>query len=295
MAFPRKSILLFGLLASCTGEWVSSDRAVSCDVSDVLFGTARQVAAAPDAETLYILDRFGNVYAYGKNPARVCAFEPDRSAESDAKTPVSMAQDIDFAGTFLYYSDGISILRTGDGDFSCDVSSNAFAATPSHLYYAPSAGIQKVKIGSSGCTKTGTSFPAARVMAIDAESETVVTAETSGALSDPPERISAYDANGNILFRSALSSGDSSHSHFFCSASRIRIGATFIALLDAECGYLGIFDLSGGLLHKQKLSEWGIRNPVDMDLTGDDLYILTTSSAEPLRFLEFASFAFGEE
>lgn len=294
MAFPRKSIFLFGLLASCGGEWVSGDRAVSCDISEVLFGTASRIATAPDAGTLYVLDRFGNVYAYGKNRARVCAFEPDRSLESDAKMPVSMAKDIDFAGSSLYYSDGVSILRAGDGDFSCDVSPNAFAATPSHIYYAPSAGIQKVKIGSSGCTKTGTSFPAARVVAMDAEAETVVTAETSGAISDPPERISAYDANGNILFRSALS-GDFSNSHFFCEASRIRIGATFIALLDAECGILGIFDLSGGLLHRLELSEWGIRNPVDMDLSGDDLYLLTTSSAEPLRFLDFAAFAFGEE
>lgn len=293
----KSPAILFLLLMSCGGEWVSGNSStVSCDLSDILFGTPKRMVLSGDGDFLYVLDRFDDVYAYSRNRARTCAFEPLRTSENpDAKIPVNMASELAIAGSFLYYYDGISILRSGDADWECDVSLNAFAATPSYLYYAPSVGLQKVKMNSTGCVPTGTSFSATRVLAVDEKSSSIATAETSGALSDPPQRISVYDADGNVRFRAALASGDSENSLHFCSATRIRLGAAFLALLDAKCGYLGVFNLSGGLEHRLKLSEIGVRNPVDMDIVDDDLYILSSSSIEPLYFLDLASYAFGEE
>ncbi len=48
-------------------------------------------------------------------------------------------------------------------------------------------------------------------------------------------------------------------------------------------------------MHRLDLSEMGIRNAVDMDIARDDLFLLTSSSVYPLYFLDFSSFAFGEE
>ena len=168
------------------------------------------------------------------------------------------------------------------------------AITASYIYGAASAGIAKLKIGVDGCSKTGISFPASRVMALDARAGLVATVETSGALSDAPERFSLYDADGSLRGRSPLSP-DTANSHSFCSATRLRLGATFAVLLDSKCGYLGVFDLSGGLRYRQRLSDMGIRNAVDIDVLDDDLYILSSNRGVPLYFLDLASYAFGEE
>ncbi len=282
---------------SCGGEWTSgSGPKVACRFSDIPFSTAREISLSADGEALYVLDIYGSVYAFNRNGARVCAFEPARTPENpDARLPVTAAEKIEKVGSFLYYYDGISLLRADDAKWNCDVSLSGMALTTSYLYGAASAGIAKLKIGADGCSKTGTSFPAARVMALDARAGMVATVETSGALSDAPERLSIYDADGSLRVRTALALGDTANSLAFCSATRLRLGSAFAVLLDAKCGYLGVFDLSGGLLHRQKLSDMGVRNAVDIDVLDDDLYILTSSLVEPLYFLDLASYAFGEE
>jgi hypothetical protein len=132
-------------------------------------------------------------------------------------------------------------------------------------------------------------------MALDARSDLVVAVETSGALSDPPQRVAVYDADGGVQARAALAASDTSNSLHFCSATRVRLGAAFFALLDSKCGYLGVFNLSGGLEHRMDLSEIGARNAVDIDVIQDDLYILTSSTVNPILYLDLASYAFGEE
>ena len=97
------------------------------------------------------------------------------------------------------------------------------------------------------------------------------------------------------MTRAALAASDTNNSLHFCSATRVRFGATFFALLDAECGYLGVFNLSGGLQYRMDLTEIGVRNAVDIDIIQDDLYILTSSTVNPLIYLDLASYAFGEE
>lgn len=282
---------------ACGGEWTNGDGPkVSCRFSDVPFSTAREITLSADGEALYVLDIYGSVYAFNRNGARVCAFEPVRTPENpDARLPVTAAEKIQNVGSFLYYYDGISLLRYDDAKWNCDVSLSSMALSASYVYGAASAGISKLKIGAGGCSKTGTSFPAARVMALDARAGMVATVETSGALSDAPERFSLYDADGSLRARTALASGENANSLSFCSATRLRLGSAFAVLLDAKCGNLGVFDLSGGLLHRQKLSDMGVRNAVDIDVLGDDLYILTSSLVEPLYFLDLASYAFGEE
>ncbi len=299
MAYFSLCILcVLSLLASCGGEWTSGDSTkVSCRFSDVPFSSATRLSLSADGELLYVLDRHSNVYAFNRNAARVCAFEPARTPENpDARIPVRMAEEIESVGSFLYYYDGISLLRHDDGNWNCDVSLQAMALTVSDVYAAKSsAGIEKLKIGPGGCSKTGTSFSAARVMAMDARAGIVATVETSGALADAPERFSVYDADGTLRARTALASGDSANSLAFCSATRLRLGAAFAVLLDAKCGRLGVFDLSGGLTHRLALSDIGVRNAVDIDVSDDDLYILTSGIVEPLYFLDLASYAFGEE
>ncbi len=299
--FPLLRVLGFfcvlTVFLSCGGEWTSgSGPKISCRFSDVPFSSAKEVSLSADGEAIYVLDIYGSVYSFARNSARVCAFEPARTPENpDARLSVHSAEKIEKVGSFLYYYDGISILRDGDGEWTCDVSLSSMAITASYVYGAAStAGISKLKIGPEGCSKTGTSFAASRVMALDARAETVATVETSGALSDAPERFSVYDADGSLRARTALSS-DTASSLFFCSATRLRLGSAFVVLLDAKCGYLGVFDLSGGLLHRLSLFEAGIRNAVDIDVLGDDLYILASSLAVPLYFLDLASYAFGEE
>lgn len=284
-------------LFACGGEWVAEESSkVSCDISDVPFSTAQKISLSADGEKLYILDRYGHAYAYSRNEARTCAYELDRTPENpDGEIPVSMAENIEKVGSFLYYYDGISVLRYDDAEFSCDISLNAFALTPSFVYYAPSAGLGKNRITATGCVKTNVSFSAARVMTLDASADRIVTVETSGALSDPPQRLVIYDEEGNALARSALAADDVNNSLHFCSATRVRFGAAFVALLDVKCGNLGVFSLDGELMHRLDLSEMGIRNAVDMDIARDDLFLLTSSSVYPLYFLDFSSFAFGEE
>ncbi len=288
---------ILSALFSCGGEWTSGDGPkVSCRFSDIPFSAPKEISLSADGEALYVLDIYGSVYAFGRNAARVCAFEPARTSENpDARLPVTAAEKIEKVGSFLYYYDGISLLRNGDAKWNCDVSLSSMALSTSYIYGAASAGILKLKIGADGCSKTGTSFPAARVMALDARAGIVATVETSGALSDAPERFSIYDADGSLRVRTALASGDTANSLAFCSAARLRLGSTFAVLLDTKCGYLGVFDLSGGLLHRLKLSDMGVRNAVDIDLLDDDLYILTSSLVYPLYFLDLASYAFGEE
>ena len=289
-------LVAFSGLFSCGGEWTSGDGPkVSCRFSDVPFSAAREISLSADGETLYVLDNYGSVYAFDRNAARVCAFEPARTPENpDARLPVRMAEKIEKAGSFLYYYDGISLLRYDDAEWNCDVSLSGMAITASYIYGAASAGIAKLKIGVDGCSKTGISFPASRVMALDARAGLVATVETSGALSDAPERFSLYDADGSLRGRSPLSP-DTANSHSFCSATRLRLGATFAVLLDSKCGYLGVFDLSGGLRYRQRLSDMGVRNAVDIDVLDDDFYILSSNRGVPLYFLDLASYAFGEE
>lgn len=291
-------LLVFSsVLFSCGGEWTSgTGPKVACRFSDVPFSSAKEISLSADGEALYVLDIYGSVYAFDRNDARICAFEPARTPENpDARLPVRSAERIERVGSFLYYYDGISLLRDGDADWNCDASLSSMALTASWIYgAASSAGISKWKIDADGCSKAGTSFAASRVMALDVRSETVATVETSGALSDAPERFSVYGADGSLRARTALS-GDTASSLSFCSATRLRLGATFAVLLDAKCGYLGVFDLSGGLLHRLRLSDEGIRNAVDIDVLDDDLYVLTSSIAVPLYFLDLASYAFGEE
>lgn len=290
-------VLLCLCMVSCGGEWTAGDSStVNCSLSETPFSSAERLSLSADGESLYILDRFNDVYAYNRNDARVCAFELARTTEnSDAKVPTSMAQEIEKVGSWLYYYDGISVLRSHDEDWTCDVSLNAMALTASYIYYAPSSGLGKLKIQSTGCAKTGTSYSATRVMALDARSDLVVAVETSGALSDPPQRVSVYDADGGVQARAALAASDTSNSLHFCSATRVRLGAAFFALLDSKCGYLGVFNLSGGLEHRMDLSEIGARNAVDIDVIQDDLYILTSSTVNPILYLDLASYAFGEE
>lgn len=285
------------VLFSCGGEWTSgTGPKVSCRFSDVPFSSAKAISLSADGEALYVLDIYGSVYAFDRNDARVCAFEPARTPENpDARLPIHSAEKIERVGSFLYYHDGISLLRDDDGDWNCDVSLSSMALTASYIYgAASSAGITKLKIDADGCSKTGTSFAASRVMALDVRSETVATVETSGALSDAPERFSLYGSDGSLRARTALS-GDTASSLSFCSATRLRLGAAFAVLLDAKCGYLGVFDLSGGLLHRLRLSDMGIRNAMDIDVIDDDLYILASSLVVPLYLLDLASYAFGEE
>jgi hypothetical protein len=290
-------VLLCLCMVSCGGEWTAGDSStVNCSLSETPFSSAERLSLSADGESLYILDRFNDVYAYNRNDARVCAFELARTTEnSDAKVPTSMAQEIEKVGSWLYYYDGISVLRSHDEDWACDVSLNAMALTASYIYYAPSSGLGKLKIQSTGCAKTGTSYSATRVMALDARSDLVVAVETSGALSDPPQRVAVYDADGGVQARAALAASDTSKSLHFCSATRVRLGAAFFALLDSKCGYLGVFNLSGGLEHRMDLSEIGARNAVDIDVIQDDLYILTSSTVNPILYLDLASYAFGEE
>lgn len=299
MAYPSLDILcVLSVLVSCGGEWTAGDSPkVSCRFSDVPFATATRLSLSADGELLYVLDRHASVYAFNRNAARVCAFEPARTPENpDARIPVPMAEDIEKVGSFLYYYDGISLLRYDDGNWNCDVFFQAMALTTSDIYAAKSsAGIEKMKIGPGGCSKTGSSFSAARVMALDARAGIVAAVETSGSLADAPERFSVYDADGTLRTRTALASGNSSNSLAFCSATRLRLGAAFAVLLDAKCGRLGVFNLSGGLEHRLELSDLGIRNAVDIDVVDDDLYILTSGVVEPLYFLDLASYAFGEE
>lgn len=295
----RLLTLLFAACAlfSCGGEWTRGETSkVSCRFSEVPFSSAKSLSVSDDGETLYVLDRYGSVYAFARNGARVCGFEALRTQEnSDAKIPVSGAENIERVGSFLYYYDGISLLRYDSPDWTCDVSLAGMALTTSYAYVAStSAGIRKLKLLSSGCSKTETSFAASRVMALDARADEIAAVETSGALSDAPERFSLYDADGTLLTRTALSA-DTANSLHFCSATRLRLGASFAVLFDAKCGYLGVFNLSGGLEHRLKLSEIGIWNAVDVDIFADDLYILTSSVAVPLYFLDLASYAFSEE
>ena len=291
------SVLLCLCFISCGGEWIAGDSSkVSCNLSEVPFRSAQKISLSSDGETLYILDRYNDVYAYTRNDARTCAFELLRTSENpDGEIPVNMAQDIAKVGSWLYYYDGISVLRYDDEDWMCDVSLNAMALTASYIYYAPSAGLAQLKMNSTGCVKTGISYSATRVMALDVMSDWIVAVETSGALTDSPERVSIYDADGGVRTRAALAANDINNSLHFCSATRVRFGATFFALLDAACGYLGVFNLSGGLQYRMDLTEIGVRNAVDIDIIQDDLYILTSSTVNPLIYLDLASYAFGEE
>ncbi len=296
-SFRWNLILLCLLFISCGGEWTAGDSSeVNCDLSEVPFSTAQQLSLSSDGSSLYILDRFNRIYAYNRNGARVCAFELDRTPEnSDGKIPVSMAQEIEKVGSWLYYYDGISVMRYGDDDWMCDVSLNTLALTASYIYYAPSSGLGRLKIQPTGCVKTGVSYSATRVMALDAESDWIVAVETSGALSDAPQRVSVYSDDGSVRARAALAASDTSNSLHFCSATRVRLGSAFFALLDAKCGYLGVFNLSGGLQYRMDLAEIGARNAVDIDVVQDDLYILTSSTVNPVVYLDLASYAFGEE
>ncbi|MBP5247785.1 MAG: hypothetical protein J6Z31_08010 [Fibrobacter sp.] len=285
------------IFISCGGEWTAGDSVeVKCDLSEVPFSSAERLSLSADGESLYILDRYNKVYAYNRNGARVCAFELSRTPEnSDGRIPVSMAQEIEKVGSWLYYYDGISVMRYDDEDWACDVSLNAMALTTSYIYYAPSSGLGKLKIQSTGCAKTGTSYSATRVMALDAKSDWIVAVETSGALTDAPQRVSIYDEDGAVKARAALAASDTNNSLHFCSATRVRLGSTFFALLDTKCSYLGVFNLSGGLQYRMDLAEIGARNAVDIDVIQDDLYILTSSTVNPILYLDLASYAFGEE
>ena len=128
-----KPILLCLIFISCGGEWTAGDSAeVKCDLSEVPFSSAERLSLSADGESLYILDRYNKVYAYNRNGARVCAFELSRTPEnSDGRIPVSMAQEIEKVGSWLYYYDGISVMRYDDEDWACDVSLNAMALTTS--------------------------------------------------------------------------------------------------------------------------------------------------------------------
>ena len=281
--------------AGCEGEWVASDTAkTSCDLSETPFTSGMALTLSSDGEVLYVLDRYYDVYRYARNDARVCAFDLDRTSDlSDAKISVDYAKDIAVAGSFLYYYDGIGVRRYNDPDWHCDYSMNFMAVTGSYVFGAPSSGINEYKITSSGCSiASDASFSAARVEAIAANSSIVAALETSGALTDPPERFSVYDKfSGALKVRSALSSDTSSSLHF-CSASRLRLSNSYALLLDAECGYLGVFNYSSGMLeHKLNLSSIGIRSPVDIATVGDDLYILTGSSVVPLYLVDLASYS----
>lgn len=287
---------LAALLSSCGGEWTDRESAtVACDFSELPTSSAKRLSLSADGEELYILDKYGSAYRFAKNPARTCAFELARTPEnSDGKAGVSMAQEIDAVGSCLYYYDGISLLRNLDDGWSCDVSTGTFAMTSSNVYSAGTAGLRAYKVQSKGCATAAVSFAATRVMALDVRSDLIVSVETSGALSDSPERLVLYRSDGSVEMRAALSA-DSASSLHFCSATCVKLGPAFIALFDAKCGNLGVFNLSGGLEHRIELSSAGIRNPVDIDLVGNDLYVLTSSSVRPLYLFDFASFAFGEE
>ena len=284
-------VFFLGLFVSCGGEWTAADStALSCRISDVPFTSAEQISLSADGEDLYILDRFNHVYVYGRNDARTCAFELFRTPEnSDGQIPVGQAEKIESVGSFLYYYDGISLLRYDDDEFLCDVSLRQMAITSSAIYYAPNSGLEKLKINGTGCKKTQTSFAATRVMAMDAKAGMIATVETSGALTDPPQRLNIYSESGNLQVRRALAVGDKRNTLHFCSATRIRFGAAYLALLDAKCAYVGIFDLNGELIRRVDLTEEGIRGALDIDIAQDELFILTSSSIHPIYYFDFAS------
>lgn len=284
------------LAVSCGGEWTDRESgAVACDFSEMPSSSVKRLSISSDGEDLYVLDKYGSVYRFVKNPARTCAFELARTPEnSDGKVEVSMAQEIDAVGSYLYYYDGISLLRSLDEDWSCDISTGTFGMTVSNIYAAGNSGLKAYRVQAKGCVTSGVSFAAMRVMALDARSDLIAAVETAGALSDSPERLVLYRSDGSAEMRAALSADTASSLHF-CSATRVKLGPAFIALLDSKCGTLGVFNLSGGLLHRLELATLGIRNPIDIDLVGNDLYVQTSSTMRPLYWLDFATFAIGEE
>ncbi|OIP51244.1 MAG: hypothetical protein AUK31_04510 [Fibrobacteres bacterium CG2_30_45_31] len=302
MFFRFKSWFLFAMslfLVDCGGEWTSSDNseAYSCDLGDWSGGTPSRLAVSGDAETVYVLDNYSTVYRYGVNAARKCAYELDRSVTTDGAITLSgFADDIALAGTFLYYNNGIRINRYDDDAWSCDVTTHSMAVQASSMVVGKTAGLEDYDFSSTGCTKQSTSFSGVtRVHTVAANASIVVTAESVTGVSDPPTSISIYDrSTGSVSYRSALSANEDSEMHF-CSATRLRLGSSYILLLDAECGNLGVFDYQGTFVHRLDLADLGIRSVADIAVVGDVLYILNGSSYHPLYRLDFSTYSWENE
>ncbi len=281
-------------LVNCEGEWSDGDRsaAVACDLGDWSHGTPYKLAISSDEASLYVLDQYSTVYRLTRNEARTCAFEADPTFASFGALSLSgIIDDIALAGSFLYYSDGIGVLRYDDEDWSCDVSANSMAVQASSMVLAPKAGLSDYKFTATGCTKQSTSFSGVtRVHTVAANASMVVTAESVAGTSGSPERLSVYDRAGVVKYRTALSSLEESELHF-CSATRIRLGSSYILLFDKECGYVGVFNYDGTLVHRLDLADLGIRSPADIAVAGDVLYILNGSTYNGLYRLDFATYS----
>ena len=280
-------------VCGCGGSWTSGDdsAAVSCDLGEWYGGTPSKLAVSSDEESLYILDRNGTVYGYGRNDSRVCAFESNSGFASYGALALGFADDIAPAGSYLYYDDGLEVRRYNDSSWTCGVSPSSMAVNASSIAVAGDYTLADYKLTSSGCTKKATSFVnAERPLAVAADDQYVITAESVTG-SGSPERLVIYDrSSGSVEARSALSELDSSELHF-CEATRLRLGNGYILLLDAKCGYIGVFDYNGTLSHRLDLSDFGIRSPEDIAVAGDVLYILNGSSVRTLYRLDFATYS----
>lgn len=280
-------------VCGCGGEWTAGDdsAAVSCDLGEWYGGTPSKLAVSSDEESLYVLDRDGTVYGYGRNDSRVCAFESNSGFASYGALTLGLVDDIALAGSYLYYDAGLEVRRYNDSSWTCGVAPSSMAVNASAMAVAGGYTLADYKFTSSGCTKKATSFVnAERPLAVAADDRYVVTAESVTG-SGSPERLVIYDrSSGSVEARSALSSLDSSELHF-CEATRLRLGNGYILLLDAKCGYVGIFDYNGTLSHRLDLSDVGIRSPEDIAVAGDVLYVLNGSSVRTLYRLDFATYS----
>ncbi|MFA6623795.1 MAG: hypothetical protein WCS54_06750, partial [Fibrobacteraceae bacterium] len=116
-------------VCGCGGSWTSGDdsAAVSCDLGEWYGGTPSKLAVSSDEESLYILDRNGTVYGYGRNDSRVCAFESNSGFASYGALALGFADDIAPAGSYLYYDDGLEVRRYNDSSWTCGVSPSSMA------------------------------------------------------------------------------------------------------------------------------------------------------------------------
>lgn len=280
-------------VCGCGGEWTAGDdsAAVSCDLGEWYGGTPSKLAVSSDEESLYVLDRDGTVYGYGRNDSRVCAFESNSGFASYGALTLGLVDDIALAGSYLYYDAGLEVRRYNDSSWTCGVAPSSMAVNASAMAVAGGYTLADYKFTSSGCTKKATLFVnAERPLAVAADDRYVVTAESVTG-SGSPERLVIYDrSSGSVEARSALSSLDSSELHF-CEATRLRLGNGYILLLDAKCGYVGVFDYNGTLSHRLDLSDVGIRSPEDIAVAGDVLYVLNGSSVRTLYRLDFATYS----